>query len=80
MENGLWIVLLILVGGIVYADKNGYHSNTGAYLTYAHHLMFSRNEIDLNMLSFGLSFGFIQYKLDETTLGNTLDTHDVLGS
>lgn len=55
------------LGGIVYADKNGYHSNTGAYLTYAHHLMFSRNEIDLNMLSFGLSVGFIQYKLDETS-------------
>jgi type IX secretion system PorP/SprF family membrane protein len=28
--------------------------------------MFSRNEIDLNMLSFGLSAGFLQYKLDET--------------
>nr|WP_321237608.1 type IX secretion system membrane protein PorP/SprF [uncultured Psychroserpens sp.] len=54
------------VGGIVYNDKNGYHSQTGAYLTYAHHLMFSRNEIDLNMLSFGLSAGLIQYKLDET--------------
>ena len=54
------------IGGIVYNDKNGYHSQTGAYVTYAHHLMFSRNEIDLNMLSFGLSVGFIQYKLDET--------------
>lgn len=54
------------VGAIVYNDKNGYHSQTGAYITYAHHLMFSRNEIDLNMLSFGLSAGFIQYKLDET--------------
>ncbi|MDO5972412.1 type IX secretion system membrane protein PorP/SprF [Flavivirga aquimarina] len=55
------------IGGILYTDKNGYHSQTGAYVTYAHHLMFSRNEIDLNMLSFGLSAGFIQYKLDETT-------------
>ncbi len=55
------------VGAIVYNDKNGYHSQTGAYLTYAHHLMFSRNEIDLNMLSFGLSAGFIQYRLDETS-------------
>ena len=27
----------------------------------------SRNPIDLNMLSFGISAGFIQYKLDETT-------------
>jgi type IX secretion system PorP/SprF family membrane protein len=29
--------------------------------------MFSRSETDLNMLSFGLSAGFIQYKLDETS-------------
>jgi len=55
------------VGAIAFSDKNGYHSQTGAYLTYAHHLMFSRNPIDLNMLSFGLSVGFIQYKLDETS-------------
>ncbi|MGF1555448.1 PorP/SprF family type IX secretion system membrane protein [Paucihalobacter sp.] len=55
------------VGGIVYSDRNGFHSQVGAYATYAHHLMFSRNEIDLNMLSFGLSAGFIQYKLDETS-------------
>ena len=54
------------LGGILYADKNGYHSQMGAYLTYAHHIMFSRNEIDLNMLSFGLSAGAIQYKLDQT--------------
>ena len=54
-------------GAIVFNDKNGYHSQTGAYLTYAHHLMFSRNPIDLNMLSFGLSAGMIQYKLDETS-------------
>src|SRR5690606_10705460 len=43
------------IGGIVYTDKNGYHSQTGAYVTYAHHLMFSRSEADLNQLSFGLS-------------------------
>jgi len=55
------------IGGILYSDKNGFHSQTGAYFTYAHHLMFSRNEVDLNMLSFGLSAGVIQYKLDETS-------------
>ena len=54
------------VGAIVFNDENGYHSQSGAYLTYAHHIMFSRNRIDLNMLSFGLSAGMIQYKLDET--------------
>ena len=55
------------IGAILYADENGYHSQKGAYVTYAHHLLFSRNEVDLNMLSFGLSAGFIQYQLDETT-------------
>ncbi len=54
------------IGAIAYSDKNGFHSQTGAYLTYAHHLMFSRSEVDLNQLSFGLSVGAIQYKLDET--------------
>lgn len=54
------------VGAIFFNDKNGYHSQTGGYLTYAHHLMFSRSEVDLNQLSFGLSAGIMQNKLDET--------------
>lgn len=54
------------LGAIVFNDKNGYHSQTGMYLTYAHHLMFSRSNVDLNQLSFGLSAGFIQNRLDET--------------
>ena len=55
------------IGGILYTDENGYHSQSGAYATYAHHLMFSRSELDLNMLSFGLNVGVIQYKLDQTS-------------
>ncbi|MDA0178312.1 MULTISPECIES: PorP/SprF family type IX secretion system membrane protein [Mesoflavibacter] len=55
------------IGAIVYSDRNGFHSQTGAYFTYAHHLMFSRSTADLNQLSFGLSIGAIQYKLDETS-------------
>lgn len=54
------------VGAIIFNDKNGYHSQTGGYLTYAHHIMFSRSEADLNQLSFGLSAGLIQSRLDET--------------
>ena len=54
------------VGVIFYNDKNGYHSQTGGYLTYAHHIMFSRSEADLNQLSFGLSVGLTQSRLDET--------------
>ncbi len=54
------------VGVILYNDKNGYHSQTGGYITYAHHIMFSRSEADLNQLSFGLSAGLTQSRLDET--------------
>jgi type IX secretion system PorP/SprF family membrane protein len=54
-------------GIIVFNDKNGYHSQKGVKLTYAYHLMFSRDEIDLNQLSFGISAGLIQSQLDETS-------------
>jgi type IX secretion system PorP/SprF family membrane protein len=54
------------VGMILFNDKNGYHSQKGAKLTYAHHLRFSRSTIDLNQLSFGMSAAFIQSTLDET--------------
>lgn len=54
-------------GIIVFNDKNGYHSQKGMKLTYAHHLMFSRDNVDLNQLSFGMSAGFIQSQLDETS-------------
>ena len=53
-------------GIILFNDKNGYHSQKGMKLTYAHHIMFSRDEIDLNQLSFGISTLFIQSQLDET--------------
>jgi type IX secretion system PorP/SprF family membrane protein len=35
-------------GIILFNDKNGYHSQKGVKFTYAYHLMFSRDEIDLN--------------------------------
>lgn len=53
-------------GFIILNDKNGYHSQTGLKLTYAHHIMFSRDEVDLNQLSFGINAGFIQSNLDES--------------
>lgn len=60
-------------GIIVFNDRNGYHSQTGAKLTYAHHIMFSRDEVDLNQLSFGISAGLIQSRLDETDFLNSGD-------
>jgi type IX secretion system PorP/SprF family membrane protein len=53
-------------GVIVYNDKNGYHSQRGVKATYAHHIMFSRDAVDLNQVSFGMSVGLVQSSLDET--------------
>lgn len=59
------------IGAIFYNDQNGYHSQKGFYLTYAHHLRFSRSNLDLNQLSFGLSVGVIQSELDESSFDPT---------
>jgi type IX secretion system PorP/SprF family membrane protein len=60
-------------GIIAFNDRNGYHSQTGAKLTYAHHLRFSRSYIDLNQLSFGMSVGLVQSRLDESKFGPEYD-------
>jgi type IX secretion system PorP/SprF family membrane protein len=60
-------------GIIIFNDRNGYHSQRGAKITYAHHIMFSRDNIDLNQLSFGMSAGFVQSLLDETEFLNSGD-------
>ncbi|MCB7482416.1 PorP/SprF family type IX secretion system membrane protein [Christiangramia sediminis] len=52
------------VGGILFRDENGNYSKVGGYATFAYHLMFSRSTIDLNQLSFGISAGVIQHRLD----------------
>ncbi|MDY8136677.1 type IX secretion system membrane protein PorP/SprF [Aquimarina sp. 2201CG5-10] len=56
------------LGGIVYRDENGRFKQTGVYATFAYHLLFSRDRTDLNMLSFGMSGGFIQSNVDERGL------------
>lgn len=54
------------VGGVFYNDQNGYHSQTGGYLTYAHHIPFSYSMSELNQLSFGVSVGITDSRLDES--------------
>lgn len=56
------------LGAILYNDSNGRFSQQGVYATMAYHLMLSRNRIDLNQLSFGLSVGVLQERLDESDL------------
>lgn len=63
-------------GLIVYNDRNGYHSQTGFKATYAHHLMFSRDQVDLNQLSFGISAGLVQSNLDESTFYTNNNSFD----
>jgi type IX secretion system PorP/SprF family membrane protein len=58
-KDGLGIILI--------NDKNGYHSQKGFRVAYAHHIMFSRDNVDLNQLSFGINVGFAQSQLDEST-------------
>lgn len=53
-------------GIILFNDKNGYHSQRGFKVTYAHHIMFSRSDVDLNQLSFGMSAGLVQSQLDQS--------------
>ncbi|ESU29506.1 hypothetical protein FLJC2902T_09120 [Flavobacterium limnosediminis JC2902] len=54
------------VGAIAFNDRNGYHSQKGIKVTYAHHIRFSQGNDDLNMLSFGANIGLIQSVLDQT--------------
>ncbi|RAR72437.1 PorP/SprF family type IX secretion system membrane protein [Flavobacterium aciduliphilum] len=64
------------MGLILLNDKNGYHSQKGFRVAYAHHILFSRDEIDLNQLSFGVNFGFAQSLLDETSFLANNPTYD----
>ena len=65
-------------GIIVFNDENGYHSQKGVKLTYAHHIMFSRDEIDLNQLSFGINTAFIKSQLDETSFMQSGDFDPII--
>ena len=67
------------VGAILFSDRNGYHSQKGIKLTYAHHIRFSRSEIDLNQLSFGISGALIQSQLDETTFLDNQSPDPIIG-
>lgn len=59
------------VGAVIFNDVNGYHSQFGVKATYAHHIMFSRDEVDLNQLSFGVNVGVNQSQLDQSEFGDT---------
>ncbi|MBP2832486.1 type IX secretion system membrane protein PorP/SprF [Aquimarina sp. U1-2] len=66
------------LGGIIFKDENGRFSQTGVYVTFAYHLLFSRDRTDLNMLSFGVSGGFIQSDVDLRGLDDPVDPDPVI--
>ncbi|MCX2681779.1 type IX secretion system membrane protein PorP/SprF [Galbibacter sp. EGI 63066] len=68
------------IGAIVFNDENGYHSQTGMKLTYAHHLTLSEFRDGPNQLSFGLSAGFLQSSLDESEFASTIPDPVVSGT
>lgn len=56
-------------GAIFFNDHNGNYSTRGLYGTLAYHLLFSRSELDLNQLSFGISGVLVQRSLDQSSFG-----------
>lgn len=67
------------VGGILFNDRNGFHSQTGMKLTYAHHLRLGGDFRTLNQISFGLSAGVILSSLDETEFRSVIPDPIITG-
>ena len=70
------------IGVTVFNDQNGYHSQKGLYLTYAHHINFNDDIVlskrpypskydEIDQLSFGISIGDSN-SLDQTTFVVTI--------
>src|SRR5690606_2097967 len=66
-------------GTTVFNDANGYHSQTGLKLTYAHHLRLGGDYRSRNQLSFGLSAGIQQSNLDESEFVSVIPDPIVTG-
>ncbi len=67
------------VGAIFFNDANGYHSQTGLKMTYAHHLKLGGDVRFLNQLSFGLSGGLLQSSLDESEFRSVIPDPIITG-
>jgi type IX secretion system PorP/SprF family membrane protein len=56
------------VGGILYNDRNGNTSQIGGQLSFAHHLTI--NDENDQYISFGLSYKFVQFRIDVSNFEN----------
>jgi len=63
------------VGGILYNDRNGNTSQIGGQLSFAHHL--TLNDSNEQYLSFGLSYKFVQFKIDVSDFDNPNDDPNI---
>ena len=77
------------LGLTVFNDENGYHSQKGIYMTYAHHINFNDDIVlskrpypskddEISQLSFGLSIGGIQNSFDINSYDSLLYEVDPL--
>ncbi|MTH17901.1 type IX secretion system membrane protein PorP/SprF [Flavobacterium sp. LC2016-01] len=63
------------VGISIYNDKNGYTRQTGAKVSFAHHLIL--DYYSKQYLSFGISYNFNSFRIDIDEFNNTIE-HPVL--
>ncbi|MCX2838068.1 type IX secretion system membrane protein PorP/SprF [Salinimicrobium sp. MT39] len=54
------------IGAILFNDRNGNFSKSGAYGAFAYHLRLPAGDLQLHRLSFGISAGVIQHRLDQS--------------
>lgn len=54
------------IGAILFNDHNGNFSKSGAYAAFAYHLRLPAGDLELHRLSFGISAGIIQHRLDQS--------------
>ena len=54
------------IGAIIFNDHNGNFSKSGAYGSFSYHLRLPSGDLELHRLSFGISAGFIQHRLDQS--------------
>ena len=68
------------LGTVFYNDRNGFHKQVGASVTYAHHINLILGNRDIHQLSFGLSAGVMNNTHDQTQFAPDLSDPLVQGS
>lgn len=59
------------IGAVLYNDSNGFTSQKGAQVSFAHHLTLT--EYNRQYLSFGISYKYTQFEIDSSEFNRTVD-------